>query len=429
MEEAEVELKATPFKKLKNGKFSAKERLVLNIINYNNIVNETFIDSHFLYKNGKIEIAFYEYLENVPKDKWTIQEAVFYEMSKNPVDFEIIRNDWEKITQYVKDGKAHELSESLTNYLAPCTKGANSKSVRTQPFSSVPAKQRAYSLKSGYMTSVLRKHVLGDEVSESIIKDRFELKTKDIEEIVLERFAPYKEWAIEKLKRHFSISKDSYQLNYQIAAKILNLNGKYSGSDAFSKVEEFEKASIVVKTINFDEKNYNKESMSFPSFDFEELSKEKWISEDGEPSAEWHNFLLDTRFLLFVVKRENGRNVFKGVKFFTVPAKDLQGPIRQVWEDTVYKINTGVELKAVKWGNDIRINNNFINKSDDMICHVRPHESRSDYTEEGKNAGKLPVKVKWINKPNDPNYSNQWMTKQCFWLNNTYIKEQVKDLL
>ncbi|MFL2098310.1 Sau3AI family type II restriction endonuclease [Marinilactibacillus psychrotolerans] len=429
MEEAEVELKATPFKKLKNGKLSAKERLVLNIINYNSIVNETFLDSHFLYKNGKIEIAFYEYLDNVPKDEWTIQEAVFYEMSKNPVDFEIIRNDWEKITQYVKDGKAHELSESLTNYLAPCTKGASSRSVRTQPFSSVPAKQRAYSLKAGYMTSILRKHVFGDEVSESIIKDRFELKVKSIEEIVLERFAPYKGWTIEKLKRYFKIDNDSYQLNYQIAACILNLNGKFGGSDAFSKVEEFEKASILVKTVKFNENNYNKESMSFPSFKFKELSEETWVSEDGEPSAEWHNFLLDTRFLFFVVKTENGQDVFKGIKFFTIPDEDLQGPIRAVWEDTVHKLNSGVELKAVKRGDGIRINNNFISKSDDMICHIRPHERCSDYTENGKYADKLPVKAAWINKPEGSKYSEQWMTKQCFWLNNNYIKEQVKDIL
>src|SRR5699024_12719808 len=34
MEEAGVELKATPIKKLKNGQYSSKERLVLNIINY-----------------------------------------------------------------------------------------------------------------------------------------------------------------------------------------------------------------------------------------------------------------------------------------------------------------------------------------------------------------------------------------------------------
>lgn len=429
IEEVGVELKATPFIKLKNGQYSAKERLVLNIINYNDIAEETFEESHFLYKNSKIEIAFYEYLKDVPKDQWKIYETIFYEMSKNPKDFEIIRNDWEKITTYVRDGRAHELSESLTNYLSPCTKGASAKSVRSQPYSTIPAKQRAYSLKASYMTSILRKYIFGDEKSESIIRDKFELKTKDIESIVLERFEPYKGWSVDKLMSHFGIKNKSYQTNYQIAAAILNLKGKYGGSNSFDKVEEFEKASILVKTVKFNENGVNKESMSFPSFNFNYLSKETWIKEDGEPSAEWHNFLLDTRFLFFVVKEEDGLDVFKGVKFFTMPEEDLQGPVREVWEDTVDKINTGVELRAVKRGNKIRVENNFISKSDGMICHVRPHESKADYSENGRHADKLPVEAKWINKPDSPQYSNQWMTRQCFWLNNDYIKKQVKNLI
>ncbi|WP_423188414.1 Sau3AI family type II restriction endonuclease [Alkalibacterium sp. f15] len=429
IEEVGVELKATPFKKLKNGKYSAKERLVLNIINYHNVAEENFEDSHFLFKNGKMEIAFYEYLKDTPKDQWSIHETIFYEMSKNPKDFEIIKNDWEKINTYVKDGRAHELSESLTNYLSACTKGANSKSVRSQPFSPIPAKQRAYSLKASYMTSILRKYIFGDETIESIVKDRFELKTKDLEEIVLERFNPYIGWSKNKLKEHFGIKKESKQTNYQIAAAILNLKGKYLRTDSFGKVDEFEKASILVKTVKFNENNTNKENMSFPAFTFNELSKEIWIDEDGEPSAEWHNFLLDTRFLFFVVKTENGKDTFKGVKFFSMPEEDLQGPVKEVWEDTVYKINTGVELTGVKRGNKFRIENNFISKSDDMICHVRPHGGKRDYSENGKHADKLPVEVKWTNKPESLDFSNQWMTNQSFWLNNSYIKKQLIDLL
>lgn len=429
IEEVGVELKATPFRKLKNGQYSAKERLVLNIINYNKVVEETFENSHFLYKNGKMEIAFYEYLKDTPKDQWSIYETIFYEMSRNKKDFEVIKNDWEKINSYILDGRAHELSESLTNYLSPCTKGASSKSVRSQPFSSTPAKQRAYSLKSSYMTSILRRYIFGKEESESIVINSFELKDNDIESIVLERFEPYIGWSINRLKSHFGIVKNSYQINYKIAAAILNLKGKYSESDSFEKVEEFEKASIKIKTVKFNEFNKNKESMSFPSFNFSELSRETWIDEEGEPSADWHNFLLDTRFLFFVVKTEGGQDIFKGVKFFSMPEADLQGPVRRVWEDTVNKINDGVVLKAVKWGGSTRIENNFISKSANLICHVRPHESKADYSQNGKHADMLPVDAKWFNRPDSSEYSSQWMTRQCFWLNNNYIEEQVKDLL
>lgn len=429
MEEAGVELKATPFKRLNNGKISAKERLVLNIINYVEIVNESFEDSHFLFKNKRIEIAFYEYIEEKPKDEWTIYETILYEMSKNPKDFEVIKNDWLKINEYVKQGKAHELSESVTNYLAPCTKGANSKSLRTQPFSNIPAMQRAYSLKSSYMTSILRRYIFGDEESESIIKEPFVLINSNIETIVLDRFKHYVGMSIEDLKKHFGIEATSKQIHHRIAAAILDLKGNYSSDNAFKKVEEFEKASILLKTVYFDKRNVNKESMSFPAFDFKELASENWINEDGEPEAEWHNFLLDTRFLFFVVKNENNKDYFKGVKFFSVPDKDLQGPIKYVWEDTVKKLNTGVKLKATVRDGKVRISNNFIKKSDDLICHIRPHEAKADYSNHGKHADNLPVRADWTDKPENDSYSDLWMTKQSFWLNNTYIKEQVKDLL
>jgi len=67
-----VELKATPYRKLKIGKnrYSSKERLVLNVINYTKIVDENFDNSHFLQKNKLIEIGFYEYFENISRSKW-----------------------------------------------------------------------------------------------------------------------------------------------------------------------------------------------------------------------------------------------------------------------------------------------------------------------------------------------------------------------
>lgn len=433
MEEAGVELKATPIKKLKNGQYSAKERLVLNIINYEKVVKETFEDSHFLYKNGKIEVAFYEYLKEIPKDQWTIKEVILYEMSKNPVDFEIIRQDWELINEYIKQGRAHELSESLTNYLAPCTKGATAKkSLRKQPFSEKEAKQRAYSLKSGYMTSIIRNYVLGDKKIDSILKDPFQLKNNDLEELVLEHFKPYVGQTIDSLSEKFDINPKAYQVSYKIAAAILGLEGDATRDVPFPRVEEFEKASIVVKTIKFDKHNTNKESMSFPAFRFLELSNEVWEKEDGEPSAEWHNFLLDTRFLFFVVKEEEKGLVFKGATFFTVPEEDIEGPVRYVWEDTVRKINEGVELEAVadnSTKDGWKIKNNFIKKSDNLVCHVRPHASYRDYSVNGPHADKLPVPANWTNKPDSVDYSEQWMTAQSFWLNNDYIKKQVKHLL
>lgn len=66
-EEAGIELKVTPYKRNKNGTLSAKERLVLNIINYMEEYKTTFYKSHFWYKNKLIEIIWYLHEDDKPK--------------------------------------------------------------------------------------------------------------------------------------------------------------------------------------------------------------------------------------------------------------------------------------------------------------------------------------------------------------------------
>lgn len=45
-DKAGVELKVTPYKINKNGSISAKERLILTMIDYCSVVNESFEESH-----------------------------------------------------------------------------------------------------------------------------------------------------------------------------------------------------------------------------------------------------------------------------------------------------------------------------------------------------------------------------------------------
>ena len=56
-----VELKVTGYKKNKNGTISAKERVSLNQINFNEIVEEDYEGSHLISKNQKILFIWYVY--------------------------------------------------------------------------------------------------------------------------------------------------------------------------------------------------------------------------------------------------------------------------------------------------------------------------------------------------------------------------------
>ncbi|WP_253199023.1 MutH/Sau3AI family endonuclease [Clostridium gasigenes] len=143
--EAGVELKSTPYKKNKNSTYSAKERLVLNIINYMKDYEGDFEQSGFYKKNKLILLIYYFFDKELDKLDYPINYVHLFEFPE--VDLEIIKRDWETIVNKIKEGKAHEISEADTIYLSACTKGANKECVREQPFSNIVAKQRAFSLK------------------------------------------------------------------------------------------------------------------------------------------------------------------------------------------------------------------------------------------------------------------------------------------
>ena len=54
---AKLELKSSPLKKLKNEEYRSKERLVLNIINYINVVNQNFENSDFIKKKDRKSVV------------------------------------------------------------------------------------------------------------------------------------------------------------------------------------------------------------------------------------------------------------------------------------------------------------------------------------------------------------------------------------
>jgi len=420
-----VELKATPYRKLKIGKnrYSSKERLVLNVINYTKIVDENFDNSHFLQKNKLIEIGFYEYFENISRSKWFFSDVVLYEMAKNPIDYKIIESDWKTIQKYVADGRAEDLSESLTTYLSACTKGKNKKELTQQPFSGVRAKRRAFSLKQGYMTQMLRNNVLGDEKIESIIKDVNDLDDASLKDIISTRFNKFIGKSVSSLKTFFDINSNSKNINNIVIRYMLGLNNG-NKIDLLS-VDELNKAMYMIKTVQFDEKKSNGQNMSFPAFNFKELCEEEWIDEEGRPSADLNIMFSEGTLIFCVFQKDNTGNViFKGYRFYNVPRKDIDGEIKKCWQKTVGILKDGVRLEYKETKNSTFVKNNLPKKSQNSIIHVRPHAGESSYVNNTE-SNQLPIKAHWVNKPSK--FSNDYMTNQCFFLNNLYIKSVVKD--
>lgn len=387
--EAGVELKVTPYLRGRNG-IRAKERLVCNIINYMEEYDKTFHTSAFWHKCETILLMSYEHLLDRPKGDFKIDAAILFSFPEE--DLVIIENDWKTIMEKVRSGRAHELSEGDTMYLAACTKGATAASVRPQPFSAIPAKQRAYSLKSSYMTQILNTYIFGDAQSERIIKDPAELQEGKFEDYLRRKLSPYFGMTQAELKTYFAVESSAKNLNEVLLSKMLGIQGK------IAYTEEFQKAGIVPKTIRVRKNGTIKENMSFPTFDFIELSQE----EEWEESN-LYNYLAPTKFL-FIIFQENeeGEFVFERVKLWNIPNRDLE-EVRRVWERTVQTIREGVVLEQTSRG----VTNNLPKQSESAVAHVRPHGR------DGNDRLPLP--------------DGRMMTKQCFWLNNAYIAEQIKE--
>ena len=392
---AGIELKVTPYKKIKDGKLSAKERLVLNIIDYMTEYKNEFKSSHFWYKNNKIQLLWYLWEANKDKKDLIITHEKLLELENNE-DLKQIEEDWNFIIQKIKDGKAHEISEADTMYLGACSKGANALSVREQPFNDIPAMQRAFCFKNSYMTQLVRKYIGDYSNVEKVLKGTSNTFNEFINNVVNK----YKGKTQKELMDEFGLESNAKNINNMLISRMFNVKSK------LAETEEFQKAKIIPKTIRIEENGRIKESISFPYFKYTEIVNQEWVDCDLKEELE------TTKYMFFVFKMENGQYVFKGIKLWNMPEIDIETSVMEMWKKTYNTIKTGNIVKSIE--NGIR-KTNFVGMSENEVCHVRPHGR------DAKDTCILPV-------PDKLTGATEY-TKHCFWINNTYIRNIFKEFI
>lgn len=373
---AGVELKTTGLKKDKTGKFKAKERLVLSMINYESLVNEEWEQASLLKKCGHMLILFYEYLKSVPViERRFIIEPMLYKLP-NP-DSAQIQADWEYIREKVRNGKAHELSEGDTFYLGACRKGSGGEKekLRRQPFSDIPAKARAFSFKQGYLDMIIENHqqslAQSSSKSGSLVGDS-----------VLSGFKPFLGMTIEDLSNRLGIHKTSSMqkgFHRQLSTSILRQND--------SSIQQLIKAGIEMKTIRVNKAWRPRESMSFPGFTFLGILNEDWDDSNFANKIE--------QKFLFVIFRtsEDGIERLEKVSFWNMPFEDRE-EARRVYEETKKRVRVNAK--------------NLPGSKESPVAHVRPKARDS--------------------KDVIPTPQGDFHTKQCFWLNSSYIEKVIASL-
>ena len=395
--EAGLELKSSPLKTLKNGEYRSKERLVLNIINYLEVHKEEFETSSFWKKNAHLLLVFYLHDRDLDLLDYLIKLVDGWQYPNE--DLKIIKQDWEFINQKIKDGKAHELSEGDTFYLGACTKGSTAlKSFRDQPFNEEQAKQRAYSLKQGYVNHIIANIAQEETAVYGKIIEQPEIleKVRSIEEIVILKFHPFYGKSAEQIEKELGL-----ELNQNAKSYFANLTNAILGLQLGQKIEEFEKADIKVKTIRLKENDLPKEDISFPTFEYQELVETDWEDSDFKN-------ILESKFFFVFYQFEGENLILRKVKFWNMQYSDIL-EAKNVWEKMVETVSNGEIVKEVT---EKGVRKTFFpKKTENRISHVRPHARNSADTYELPIADKLTGLTEY--------------TKHCFWLNASYVKDEI----
>lgn len=406
--DAGVELKQTCIDIRKDGSYTAGERLSITNISFETPVEHDFYKSHVWEKIRLILLIHYVRDKSVQR---LLYKILFVNLFTPPADdLEIIISDYLKIIAKIEAGKAHEISEGDTLYLGACTKGATAAtSMRPQYYGDhTPAKKRNFCFKRNYMDYVLHTYVLKDSVPyERIITDTKVLKEHSFEDIVIAKIEKYIGVSDRKLCAMFSREYNNNKAQWiDLAYRMLGIKGNHA--------EEFVKANIVVKAIRLEEDGSMQESMSFPPFKFLDLAVQEWETSDV------YEYFSETKFLFVVYKRAGSTYILKGAKLWNMPTADLDGTVKDGWTAVQQTVKNGVQFTIRPNG---IVSNNLPGKHDNRIIHIRPHATKSAYhLHDGFVRGN-------VSRDANPLPDGQWMTTQSFWINNSYILEQLPTTL
>jgi DNA mismatch repair protein MutH len=369
-----AELKCTGLLRDGDLGYRAKERLVICMINYGGdpdseipcVVEETAETSHAFKKLLSMLLVFYVYSKvEAPDQMLDLPIRLVDAWGPSPEEMILFKRDWNVIQGYVKEGRAHELSEGLTPLLGACTKSSDAKKTVKQRVGEIEAKPRAFALKQAFVTEIFRS-LVSRTIPEAVENSHADLINKPMN----------KNHSLER-----RISRDMNEYSGRTVEDIceeLPLTGEFGGKSGNSRrmnkfankiatgfqfhkitqMPEFLKSGLTVKVVRIKENGQAAEAVSFPAFQYDEVAAE----DSWEDSSLYHD--LVKRFL-FIFLRDHGEYEplrFDKAVFWSMPEADLD-LTEPVWKDTVRLIRQD-RLEELP------------RDADTYAVHVRPHDTR-----------------------------------------------------
>ena len=376
------------------------DKYILSNIDFSKPAFDNFEEEYKKWFSKPIMLVVYEEKENFLNN---IFINVFL-LSPSPEDIAIFKSDYANIVDTIKDGKAHELNESSTFYLGACNNRiTNGSEYETQFYGNhIPTRKKQLCLKESYISSYYSELIGENEYTPKI--QNSEIDFEHFEESVLNRIKKFIGKTDAKLCEIFGVKNDNSKSQwYDLTVKIL-------GNSQFN---ELRKSNVSIRALRIDENNKIKESISLSTFKFKELINESWEESDI------YNYFSTNRFLFVVYKMIDNNYVLAGAKLWNMPFHDLNNIVRKEWQDIKGIISDGVKFEVEKTEKGFVVRNNLPSKANTKIIHIRPKAQQAAYKlNNGYTIGNIERDANEL-----PN--GEYMTNQCFWLNNSYIMEQI----
>lgn len=424
-------------------RYKSGETISVTQIDFRSPVQADFYASHLYEKLKMLIVIFYH------RDK-TLSSKLLYEVffaslfCPSEEDLAIIKSDYREIIHKISAGQAHTLSRSDGTYLSTAPKARRSTNMITPYYGGEQIVKRSYTLRKEYVNVILNGYYSRPAPEERLITDIRELEHMSFAQIIQSRFEQYVGWDIwdivGTLNLHAEQTRDVFgfpniPIGVMNKATLSVITARMLGLRSL-KAEEFTKAGIAVKTVFFNRHGINKEKFRLGDVDFMEIynapAPHIEIEADDDGNEEevirtgWEDSdlfaQLDSIKYLFVVFQEDadGDIIFKGSKMWAMSDEDID-EARQDWLEIKAVLTHGVQLTI---GEDGRTYNNFPGVAAARRVHLRPHGAKAFYVNADGSS--------WGNgRINDTELlpDGRRMTRQSYWLNNSFVREIVCDLI
>lgn len=397
---AGVEIKVVPLKAARAG-VRVKERCKVTSIEYKSLLGEKWPGSRARHKLSVTLFIYYRYAGATTWPESKVDRIVCWQLDKSPARY-TIESDWERTWQFVREGRAHEISEGQAAILGASTAGAgkDSKWVEQPTNSLVKAKQRAFALKPAFLQTTYgldKDPSAYQQLPVAGVRD----VDADIRDIILRKLGRYTGWRLADIADDLGIpdiaATGAKRPKHAASLLIRRVLGVVSDK---KKVVELEALGIKPKTVparDTDLKPF--EAMSFPAMKLVEFAEETW--EASELRAHLENILMIP--LLRRNRDDDYRDSSLGNPFFWTPTEKEEEAIAKEWRMFQREVRDG--RAAYRRINGRRVST-LTSASGTKFIHLRP--KGRDGSEDDIDPTGLPTQ------------------KLCFWLNSDFVARKLK---